>query len=115
MPIPTDKKLYNKIKKIADLIYDHPSAYKSGFIVKMYKKNGGTYEDDDKERTLKRWFREEWKDIGNKDYPVYRPTRRINKNTPLTVDEIDKKNLKEQIKRKQKIRGSENLQPFKRK
>ena len=113
MPIVNDKNLYAKAKKMADEIYKKPSAYKSGYIIKMYKELGGTYKDDKDEKELKRWFKEKWKDIGNKDYPVYRPTVRVNKKTPLTVSEIDKKQLKEQIKLKQKIRGEKNLPPFK--
>lgn len=115
MPIPKNKLLYEKIKKQADLVYDHPSAYKSGYIIKMYKKYGGEYEDDNKPKNLKRWFKEKWGDIGNKEYPVYRPTIRVNKNTPLTINEIDKNNLKKQIKLKQKIRGNKNLPAFKKK
>lgn len=115
MPIPKDKDLYEKVKKIADEKYKKPSAYKSGFIVKTYKECGGEYIDDNKEKNLKRWFKEEWKDIGDSDYPVYRPTKRINKNTPLTDKEIDPKQLKEQIKLKQIIKGKYNLPKFKEK
>ena len=115
MPIPKNEKLYNKVKDEADKIYKTHSAYKSGYIVKEYKRLCGTYIDDNNEKTLKRWYAEEWKDISNKNYPVYRPTKRINKNTPLTVNEIDKDNLKKQIKLKQRIKGSENLPPFKKK
>jgi hypothetical protein len=43
---------------------------------------------------------------------VYRPTKRVNKNTPLTIDEIDPANLKEQIALKQLIKGKKNLPPF---
>ena len=74
---------------------------------------GGKYRDDNEEKNLRRWFSEKWKDIGNKDYPVYRPTKRINSKTPLTPNEIDPKNLKEQIKLKQRIKGNKNLPPFK--
>jgi len=112
MPIPKNKILYDEVKKKADSIYLKPSAYKSGYIVKEYLKRGGEYINDGKDKNLKRWFREEWKDIGNKEYPVYRPTKRVNKNTPLTVSEINKKNLKKQIVLKQKIKGSKNLPPF---
>jgi hypothetical protein len=112
--IPLDPKLYEKAKRIADEIYEKPSAYKSGFIQKKYKELGGTYKETGKERPLKRWFDEEWTDIGNKSYPVYRPTKRINKNTPLTLDEISPENARRQILRKQKIRGTKNLPPFKR-
>ena len=113
MPIVLDKELYETAKGKADEIYKKPSAYKSDYIVKLYKQLGGRYKDDDKEKDLNRWFKEKWKDVGNKDYPVYRPTKRINKKTPLTINEIDKKNLKEQINEKQIIKGKKNLQPFK--
>ena len=115
MAVPKDKKLYGKTKHMAYEVYKKPSAYKSGYIVKKYKEMGGTFENDGKEKPLKRWFKEKWEDIGSKDYPVYRPTKRINSKTPLTLNEIDKDNLKEQIKLKQKIKGNTNLPPFKKK
>ena len=65
------------------------------------------------QKNLKRWFKEKWKDIGHKDYPVYRPTIRVNKDTPLTPNQIDPKNLQKQIKLKQIIKGKKNLPPFK--
>jgi hypothetical protein len=113
MPIPLDKKLYEAVKAKADKIYKKSSAYKSGYIVKLYKKLGGEYAEDDQPHNLERWYKENWIDVGNKDYPVYRPTIRINEKTPLTVSEIDKKNLKSQIKLKQEYKGFKNLPPFK--
>jgi hypothetical protein len=115
MPIVNDTNLYQKVKKMADEIYKKPSAYKSGYIVKKYKELGGTYSNDKEPKALKRWFDEKWKDVGNKDYPVFRPTIRVNKETPLTFAEIDKKQLQKQIKLKQKIKGEKNLPPFKKK
>jgi hypothetical protein len=119
MPIVNDKNLYAKVKKMADKIYDKPSAYKSGFIVKKYKELGGTYTDDKQPKELKQWFQAKWMDINpNKtktSYPVYRPTVRVNKKTPLTVKEINPKQLKEQIKLKQKIKGTKNLPKFQKK
>jgi hypothetical protein len=112
MPTPADKSLYERVKKEADKIYDKPSAYKSGYIVKKYKELGGEYLDDKKTRGLKNWFRAKWTDVGNKEYPVYRPTKRVNKDTPLTIDEIDPKNLRDQIALKQIIKGDANLPPF---
>jgi len=112
MPTPVNTKLYEFAKQIADNKYDKSSAYKSGFIVKTYKELGGKYIDDDKPKNLKQWFKEDWKDIGGEEYPVLRPTKRVNKKTPLTADEIDPKNLKEQIALKQKIKGKKNLPPF---
>jgi hypothetical protein len=119
MPIVNDKNLYAKVKKMADEIYKKPSAYKSGYIVQEYKRRGGTYTDDKQPKELKQWFQAKWMDINpNKtetSYPVYRPTVRVNKKTPLTVKEIDPKQLKEQIKLKQKIKGTKNLPKFKKK
>jgi len=114
MPTPDNHYLYERVKRMADDVYRKPSAYKSGWIVKMYKSQGGTYSDDGKPKNLKRWFEgEAWKDIGGLNYPVYRPTIRANKNTPLLVSEIDPTNLKKQIALKQRIKGSRNLPKFK--
>jgi hypothetical protein len=117
MAIPLNKELYEKAKLIADETYDKSSAYKSGFIVKTYKKMGGKYKNTGKEKDLKRWYEEGWTDVSplktDSSYPVYRPTKRINKKTPLTVDEIDKTNLLEQSIIKQVIKGKKNLKPFK--
>lgn len=113
MPIIDNPELYKKAKEIADAKYAKPSAYKSGFIVKTYKEMGGTYTDDKKPKKLARWYKEDWKDIGGKEYPVYRPTKRITKDTPLTVAEIDPKQAKKQIALKQIIRGEANLPKFK--
>ena len=112
MPVVIDKELYNLVKQHADKVYEKPSTYKSGYIVKTYKKLGGRYQDDNEAKNLKRWFQEKWKDVGNESYPVYRPTIRVNKYTPYTVDEIDKTNLKKQTKLKQIIKGERNLSPF---
>jgi hypothetical protein len=115
MPIINNKELYECVKEYADKIYKKNSAYKSGFIVKTYKRLGGTFTDDNKEKKLKRWYNEHWIDVGHKDYPVYRPTIRINKETPLTIDEIDKNDLRKKIEEKQLIRGFKNLTPFRHK
>ena len=114
MPIVVNQELYNKVKKEADELYSKPSAYKSGWIVKTYKQRGGKYKDDDKPKNLKRWYEENWISISKpNEYPVYRPTKRITKDTPLTASEIDQKQAKEQIKLKQKIKGKKNLPKFK--
>ena len=90
-----DPEIYSLAKRWADSVYDKPSAYKSGAIVKKYKELGGRYGGGvQKNKTsLGRWFQEEWKDIGGKDYPVYRPTKKVNEKTPLRTIEIDPKDL----------------------
>ena len=112
MPKPDNMTLYNKVKQQAETVYNKPSAYRSGFIVKEYKRQGGTYHDDSSPKNLKRWYLEDWQSIGGK-YPTYRPTKRISKMTPLTVHEINPSNLKTQIALKQMIKGKSNLPPFK--
>ena len=82
MPTPIDKNLYSLAQKKADEIYKKPSAYKSGYIVKTYKSMGGRYADDKQPKNLKRWFKEKWKDVGHKEYPVYRPTVKVSKKNP---------------------------------
>jgi hypothetical protein len=119
--IPLNKKLYERVKREIYPLYKKPSAYRSGAVVKRYKDLGGKFKDSEEGRPLARWFKEEWKDVGNwgkanygalPPYPVYRPTKRISKDTPLTPEEIDPENLQLQIKEKQKIRGEQNLKPF---
>ena len=112
MPKINNPELYEKAKKMADETYSKPSAYKSGFIVKTYKGMGGTYSDDKEDKNLKRWFQENWTDVGNSSYPVFRPTKRINKKTPLLASEIKPSNLLKQIKLKQIYKGKKNLPKF---
>jgi hypothetical protein len=109
--IPTDKALYEKAKAEVYPKYKKPSAYRSGALIKRYKELGGKFKEQG-ERKLGRWFKEDWKDVGNKEYPVYRPTKRITKDTPLTPSEIDPENLELRIAEKQKIKGDKNLSPF---
>ena len=114
--VPQDAKLYERVKKEADTIYDKPSAYKSGWIVKTYKNLGGKYSGEKPDNEgLDRWYKENWKDVGHREYPVFRPTKKITKDTPLTPREIDKDNLKSQITLKQKYKGDKNLPPFEKK
>ena len=110
---PNDKELYEKAKMTADKTYKKPSAYKSGFIVKTYKELGGTYSGVKKNIGLKRWFAEKWVNIAEpKQYPVLRPSIKITKDTPLTINEIDPIFAKKQIALKQKIKGNKNLPIF---
>jgi hypothetical protein len=117
-PVPNDIKLYEKVKKKADKIYKVHSAYKSGYIVRKYKELGGTYSGSKKGSDLSNWYRERWTNVDphktKTSYPVYRPSVRVSPKTPLTVDEIDKKDLLKKAKEKQKLKHKK-LSPFKRK
>jgi len=113
MSEPINKELYSRVKSEADKKYKTHGAYKSAWIVKTYKERGGKYKGKKSEGGLTRWFREDWKNVAGKgQYPVLRPTKRVSKKTPLTVDEISKSNLKKQIKAKQKLKDKGNLKPF---
>jgi len=107
MSIPRDKKLYNKIKKTIYNKYPKHSAYRSGILVKTYKKqyknkykNKNPYLGKKSQKTgLKRWFREKWTnqrgEVGYKyKNDIYRPTKRITTKTPKTHKELTKKNIK---------------------
>jgi hypothetical protein len=101
-PKPRDQILYDKIKKDISAKYKH-SAYRSGLIVKKYKNEYmKKYNRDDayigekpKLSSLQRWFLENWQNQrGETGYKykndVYRPTIRINKDTPTTFNELTK-------------------------
>jgi len=104
--IPKDTKLYESIKtKVYKQITKH-SAYRSGILVKEYKKayrkkyksNDAYYGKKTNKQGLSRWFKEEWKnqrgEVGYKNTnDVYRPTRRVTPKTPLTFNELTKYEL----------------------
>lgn len=109
--IPADEKLYNDVKFKASLIYDRPSAYKSGYITREYKKQfikKHGYENApyiSSEGDLERWFAEDWRnqrgEIGyDKPGDIYRPTIRVSKDTPLTYAELTKQDIKNAMKQK---------------
>jgi len=103
-------KLYAKAKKIADDTYKKPSAYKSMFIQKKYMELGGKYKK--KGKGLATWRKEKW--VSVKEYlegnivecgddkigiNACRPTKRINKDTAITIQQVIKKFGKAKVKR----------------
>ncbi len=95
-----NQKLYDKVKaEIYKKIPKH-SAYRSGLLVKEYKKRGGTYiGKKEGDKGLSRWFKEKWKtQDGRTTYKkkgdIFRPTKRITKDTPTTMSELSKKRIK---------------------
>ncbi len=111
-PEPRDRILYDAIK--TKIINNYkPSAYRSGLIVKTYKKeyynkhnNNNAYIGAKPEITnLKRWFDEQWTNQrGETGYKynsdIYRPTIRINKDTPTTFNELTKDQITKAKKEK---------------
>lgn len=135
---PLNKKLYDRIKKMADKKFSSKTGvYKSSWIVKEYKRLGGEYSTP-KPKTdtgLQRWYKEEWVDLnrpikikgktigyeecgrksilkkpGDKGkYPLCRPTKRVTFATPKTVSELDVKIIKKAKRDKSKIEDKGNV------
>ena len=120
---PTNKKLYDQVKKEADVKFVAPtSVYKSAWIVREYKKRNGTFADTtpkDNSEGLLRWFSEKWVDLNrpgeacgrknnknnkNNIYPLCRPTIKVSNNTPTLAQNIDAKTIKSANKEKQIVR-----------
>ena len=106
-PKPRDMKLYEKIKAAVYKDIPKHSAYRSGIVVKKYKKtfkkkngNKNPYSGKKTKKTgLGRWFAEKWTNqrgkIGYKyKSDIYRPSKRITKKTPITHSELSKKEIK---------------------
>jgi hypothetical protein len=110
MSIPTNKKLYEEVKAEVYAKYPKHSAYRSGLLVKEYKRRGGTYEGKEKQTEgLNRWFLENWKnqrgEVGLKHKnDVYRPTVRITKETPTTFKELTPQEI-EAARREKYLKG----------
>lgn len=91
MAIPTNPKLYEQAKRS---VGGKNSAYRNLQIAKLYKKMGGKYKGHkNKDKGLLRWVREKWTNqrggIGyKKKGDIYRPSVRINKNTPKTWKQL---------------------------
>ena len=113
MPEPTDKDLYEKVKKEIYKKYPEHSAYRSGLLVKKYKeeyekkhRNKNAYEGKKNEKKgLSAWFNEKWLnqrgEVGyQKKGDVYRPTIKINKDTPTTFQELSKSQIQRAMNEK---------------
>jgi hypothetical protein len=131
MAEPIDKELYHMIKQMANKVFKSPSGiYRSMWISRMYRKAGGRYADVKTNSKIKKWLLERWidtnqpiyknnkiigyKKCGSKNtqnnlYPLCRPTRRIDKETPLTLQNIDKVTLNKINKQKQLVKNTKNI------
>tara|TARA_E500000331_G_scaffold167661_1_gene162186 strand:+ start:3929 stop:5563 length:1635 start_codon:yes stop_codon:yes gene_type:complete len=116
----TDEKLYENIKKKVYADIPQHSAYRSGILVQKYKEafkkkykntRKKPYKGNrTKKKGLRRWFDEEWVnqrgEVGYKyKNDVYRPKIRITDDTPITHDELTKKEIeKARVKKYRKGR-----------
>jgi len=134
MSEPLNKRLYKYVKKLADKKFKLKSGiYKSSWIVREYKKRGGTYKGEKNYKFgILRWFKENWVDLNrpikntkgkiigyeqcgrlkissSKKYPFCRPSRKVSSKTPRTYKEISKKSILKAKKEKSKVKGSRNI------
>ena len=133
MPEPIDKKLYESIKLLADSKFKSKTGiYKSSWIVQEYKRQGGKYKGEKPKQTgLYKWFKEKWIDLNrpikdkngkvigyedcgrksqnNREYPLCRPTIRIDSKTPKTYKELSEKSIQLAKKSKSKIKNTGNI------
>lgn len=116
MPRPLQPELYEKVKEEAKARFKAwPSAYASGWLVKEYKRRGGTYEGErSPSKGLDRWFAEKWINVCHwpkkvpcgrhqsnpKLYPYCRPSRKVSPKTPKTVQELTPKEIASRCARK---------------
>ena len=111
---PADKKLYDSVKAQVMRAIPKHSAYRSGRIVMLYKqKFKAKYGNKRSPYTgkkplnkgLDRWFKEDWRSQkGKKGYDtkgdIFRPTKRITKDTPTTMSELSRGHIKRAMKEK---------------
>jgi hypothetical protein len=122
MPSPKNKALYNKVKNEAKRRFKvWPSAYASGWLVKEYKRRGGTYSGKKSSKEgIDRWFKEKWINVcklprvvpcgrpkttlstWKKKYPYCRPSRRVAGSTPRTSKELSKAEMQRRCKQKRR-------------
>ena len=101
MSKPANQELYDKVKKDIYAKYPKHSAYRSSLLVKRYKEEGGKYiGSKDSNKGLAKWHKETWLnsrgEVGYKyKNDVYRPTVKVNKDTPKTFKELTDKEIKE--------------------
>ena len=117
MSQPQNKHLYNQVKKEAKQKFKvWPSAYASGWLVKEYKRRGGTYTPSlsPEPSALSRWYKEEWIDVCElprkvpcgrdkakmKNYPYCRPSKKVTNNTPKLASELTKEQIRSRCLRK---------------
>jgi len=115
MSTPTNTQLYEKAKIIITKTYgSKTSAYRSMAIVKQYKRMGGTYKKNDntKPEGTSRWLKEKWIQVipfltykqekpcgsSHRRKHACRPSVRISKNTPITIQEVVIKHGKKKTK-----------------
>jgi hypothetical protein len=106
---------YHKAKSSYDVF---PSARASQAIAKCRKKKGKVRKTE-KGKDLKRWEKEEWKDVRTgkacgektKGTPYCRPSKRVSSKTPKTSSEMSKSEKSKKIKEKKSVGRGKRVGP----
>lgn len=112
MPTPTNKDLYDRIKKQVYMDIPKHSLFRSAQLVKRYKEAGGGYTGQQKETGISNWFDSKWISVNDKyhnntvvpcgssntqkkfgEYPLCRPKK--------IADKLSKPQMKQLIDAKQ--------------
>jgi hypothetical protein len=131
MPVPLDIQLYKKSVAYVNKIFGKTtSAYRSMSIVKKYKEFGGKYTKGivTELQGTKRWIKERWinvtdyikhdkltacgNGIDNRRKHACRPYIRVNKKTPITIDEAVTKHGEAKILRLAKYKHGKGNSEF---
>lgn len=106
---------YYKIKKQYDVF---PSARASQALAKC-RKGKGQVRKTEKGASLKRWEKEEWKDVRtgkacgekSKGTPYCRPSKRVSSKTPKTSGEMSKSEKSRKVKEKKSVGRGKRVKP----
>lgn len=128
---PLDPVLYAEVKRKIYNAHPKHSAYRSGMVVREYKRRGGRYAGGEKTRSktgLARWFNEKWVDAcewqhgrikpcgrrttksRSREYPYCRPMVRVSSTTPKTIDELTPAEIRRNCRKKHK--GKDRVRAF---
>jgi len=122
---PAKPALYSRVKSEAKRKFKiFPSAYASAWIVKEYKKRGGTYKGKKSGKTgVARWMKEKWTTQDGsacgsakfKGVKKCRPTVRVSSKTPVTWKELRAKGkASEAIREKKRVGMGKRTKAIKR-
>ena len=114
MAIPTNKILYDTVKKDIYEKYPKHSLFRSALIVKKYKELGGEYRDKKQESKIDKWFNQKWVSVNDyyhdnkivpcgssdtqkkfQNYPLCRPLEIVKKLSDTQMKKMIEKGIKE--------------------
>ena len=128
-PKPKNKRLYEQVKREAMDKFDvYPSIYANSWVVREYKKRGGTYSGDSEDGGLTKWYAEKWVNVCERGpvsgfkscgrpsvdgilagkYPACRPLKKAKKLSEKQIKSMCKKKRTKVTKAKKKSTRSKS-------